>query len=56
MKKTGASFSNQLKELQNRHNEIDESYFQELEEILIMADISANLVMDIIDEIKKRSS
>ena len=53
MKKSGASFSNQLKELQNRHNEIDDLYFQDLEEILIMADISANLVMDIIDEIKK---
>lgn len=51
--KTGSSFSMRIKEIQARHNEIDEEFFEELEEVLIMADISVNLVMDIIDEIKK---
>ena len=51
--KTGSSFSMRIKEIQSRHNEIDEEFFEELEEVLIMADISVNLVMDIIDEIKK---
>lgn len=53
MKKTGSSFSIQLKELQSRHNTLDDEYFEELEEILIMADISVKLVMDIVDEVKK---
>ena len=52
LSKTGSSFSRKIKELQARHNEVDEEFFDELEEILIMADISMNLVMDIIDEIK----
>lgn len=52
LSKTGSSFSRKIKELQARHNEVDEDFFDELEEILIMADISMNLVMDIIDEIK----
>ncbi len=53
MKKTGSSFSIQLKELQSKHTKIDDEYFDELEEVLIMADISVALVLDIIDEIKK---
>lgn len=51
--KTGSSFAMRIKEIQARHNEIDEEFFEELEEVLIMADISVNLVMDIIDEIKR---
>ena len=31
-----------------------EEYFEELEEILIMADIGVNTVMDFIDRLKKR--
>lgn len=53
LSKTGSSFSQRIKEIQARHNKIDEDFFEELEEALIMADISVNLVMDIIDEIKK---
>lgn len=53
LSKTGSSFSQRIKEIQARHNQIDEDFFDELEEALIMADISTNLVMDIVDEIKK---
>ncbi|MCK5867158.1 MAG: signal recognition particle-docking protein FtsY [Mycoplasmataceae bacterium] len=53
LSKTGSSFSEKIKEIQNRHNVIDEELFEDLEEMLIMADISAKLVMEIIDEIKK---
>ena len=53
LSKTGSSFSERIKEIQNRHNKIDEEFFDELEDILIMSDISAKLVMDIIDEIKR---
>ncbi|MCK5866860.1 MAG: signal recognition particle-docking protein FtsY [Mycoplasmataceae bacterium] len=53
MEKTGTAFSRKIKELQSRHNKIDEDFFDELEDTLIMSDISVELVMDIIDEIKK---
>ena len=53
MEKTGSTFSRKIKEIQSRHNEIDENFFDELEDALIMSDISVELVMDIIDEIKK---
>lgn len=53
LNKSGINFSNKIKELQNKHNKIDEEFFDELEEILIMSDISVQLVYTIIDEIKK---
>ncbi len=53
LSKTGSSFSRRLKELQVRHNKIDEAYFEDLEEVLIMADISMGFINDIIDEVKK---
>lgn len=53
MKKTNFAFSQRILEMQNRHNKIDEAYFDELEELLVMSDISLNLVEIIIDQIKK---
>ncbi|WP_373423275.1 signal recognition particle-docking protein FtsY [Mycoplasma iguanae] len=53
MKKTGSSFSQRIIELQNAYNEIDEDFFDELEEILIMSDVSVSLVDLIIDQVKK---
>lgn len=53
LSKSGNNFSKKIIELQNKHNEIDDDFFEELEEILIMSDISVNLVLTIIDEIKK---
>ncbi|MGL6125033.1 MAG: signal recognition particle-docking protein FtsY [Metamycoplasmataceae bacterium] len=53
LSKSGNNFSRKIIELQNKHNEIDDAFFEELEEILIMSDISVNLVLTIIDEIKK---
>ena len=54
LEKTRKNFLNSLINLNNRHKKIDEEYFEELEEILIMADIGVNTVMDIIDKLKKR--
>ena len=45
-------FGRKILELQNRHNKIDEDFFEELEEILIMSDISTKLVYAIITQIK----
>lgn len=53
LSKSGNNFSQKIIELQNKHNKIDDEFFEELEEILIMSDISVNLVLTIIDEIKK---
>ncbi|WP_027334726.1 signal recognition particle-docking protein FtsY [Mycoplasmopsis felifaucium] len=49
--KTG-SLGAKILTLQNKYNKIDEEYFDELEEILIMADINAKLVNAIITHIK----
>lgn len=51
--KSNNSFSSKINELAARYREIDEDYFEELENILIMSDVGVNMVMKIVDEIKK---
>ncbi|WP_427867494.1 signal recognition particle-docking protein FtsY [Mycoplasmopsis arginini] len=53
LSKSNSSFVESIKQLQNRHNKIDEEFFEELEELLIMSDISMKLVQVIIEECKK---
>ena len=53
LNKSGASFSQLIKDLKNKHNEINNDFFDELEETLIMSDISFTLVENIIEEIKR---
>ena len=43
-----------LSHLTKRYNKINEEYFEELEEILIMADIGVNTVMNFMDKLRKR--
>lgn len=52
--KTRESFVSKLANLALHHNKIDDDYFDELEDILIMADIGVNTVMNFIDRLKKR--
>ena len=52
--KTRESFVSRLANLALHHSKIDEEYFEELEDILIMADIGVNTVMNFIDRLKKR--
>ena len=54
LEKTRNNFLTSLINLNKSHSKIDEEYFEELEEILIMADIGVNTVMNIIDKLKKR--
>ena len=54
LSKTRESFVSRLVNLTLNHNKIDEEYFEELEDILIMADIGVNTVMNFIDRLKKR--
>ena len=52
--KSRESFVSRLANLTLHHKKIDEEYFEELEDILIMADIGVNTVMNFIDRLKKR--
>lgn len=54
LKKTRNSFLSALKDLNMKHKLVNDEYFDNLEEILIMSDIGVNTVMDIIDKLKKR--
>ena len=54
LEKTRKEFTSKLNLLTLKHNKINEEYFEELEEILIGADIGVNTVMDFIDKLKKR--
>ncbi|WGI36646.1 signal recognition particle-docking protein FtsY [Mesomycoplasma lagogenitalium] len=53
LKKSNVSLTQKIINLQNSHKKIDEELFEELEEILIMSDISFSLVEIILYEIKK---
>ncbi len=54
LEKTRHEFTSKLNLLTMKYNKINEEYFEELEEILIMADIGVNTVMDFVDRLKKR--
>lgn len=51
--KSSTSFSSKINALAARYREINDEYFDELENILIMSDVGVNMVMKIVDEIKK---
>ena len=51
--KSRSNFSTKLNALAARYREINEDYFDELEEILIEADIGVKIVMELIEETKK---
>ncbi len=52
--KSRSQFSSKLNELTKRYKKIDGAYFEELEEILIMADIGVNTVMKFIEQLQER--
>lgn len=54
LSKTRNSFVSNLINLTNRYSKITEAYFDELEEILIMADIGVNTVMGFMDRLRAR--
>ena len=54
LEKTRNNLLSALLTLNKNHSKIDEEYFENLEEILIMSDIGINTVMSIIDKLKKR--
>ena len=59
LSKTRDSFSEKVNDLISRYRKVDEEFFEELEEILISADVGVTTVMELIDvlktEVKKRN-
>ena len=54
LEKTRKDFVNKISLLNSKHKKVSNEYFEELEEILIMADIGVNTVMTFIDRLKSR--
>ena len=54
LSKTRDNFVNKLINLNNKTKKITDEYFEELEDILIMADIGVNTVLSFIERLKKR--
>lgn len=54
LEKTRKEFTSKLNLLTLKHNIIDEEYYEELEDILITADIGVNTVMSFIERLRKR--
>ncbi|MBE6154437.1 MAG: signal recognition particle-docking protein FtsY [Firmicutes bacterium] len=54
LEKTRNEFVNELSILGHKYTKVSDEYFEELESILIMADIGVNTVMKFIDELRSR--
>mgnify|MGYP004457807941 CR=1 FL=1 len=54
LSKSREGFVSKLVNLSNKYKKVTDEYFDELEEILIMADIGVNTVMDFIDRLRDR--
>ena len=52
--KSRQGFVSKLASLTSKYKKVNEEYFEELEEILIMADIGVNTVMEFIDRLRDR--
>ena len=52
--KSRQGFVSRFATLANKYNKVNEEYFEELEEILIMADIGVNTVMQFMDDLRDR--
>jgi fused signal recognition particle receptor len=50
--KTRQSFSEKMNDLVARYRKVDEDFFEELEEVLIQADVGFDTVLELVDELK----
>jgi fused signal recognition particle receptor len=53
LSKTRSAFVEKVEELVTRRKKIDEAFYEELEEILIAADVGVNTVMKLVDELRE---
>ena len=54
LEKTRKEFSSKLTMLSKKHKKLDEAYFEDLEDILIQADIGVNTVIKFVEKLRKR--
>ena len=54
LEKTRKEFVSKLSLLGIKYTKIDEEYYEELEQLLIMADIGVNTVMNFMDKLRRR--
>ena len=54
LSKSRVEFTSKLGKLSKKYRQVTEDYFDELEEILIMADIGVNTVMEFMERLRKR--
>lgn len=54
LEKTRVEFTSKLGKLSKKYREVTEEYFEELEEVLVMADIGVSTVMNFMDRLRKR--
>ena len=52
LSKTRKSFSEKINDLVARYRKVDEDFFEDLEEVLISADVGVDTVMDLVDELR----
>ena len=55
MEKSRKSFSSKLNNLSHRYKKVNQEYFEEVEEILIEADVGINLTLKVIESVLERS-
>lgn len=53
--KSRAAFADRLQELSSRYQEVNEAYFEELEQILIEADVGVSLTLKLVEELLEKS-
>lgn len=53
LSKTRAAFVERVEELIVRRKKIDEDFYEELEDILISADVGVNTVMELVDDLRR---
>ena len=53
--KSRKNFVDKLAELKARYNKVDEEYFEELEQILILSDVGVSTAMDIVEATKQEA-
>jgi fused signal recognition particle receptor len=53
--KSRAAFADRLQELSSRYKEVNEAYFEELEQILIEADVGVSLTLKLVEELLNKS-
>lgn len=55
LSKTRNSLSQKVNELLSRYRKVDEEFFEQLEEILIQADVGVKTVMELVDDLRREA-